>query len=479
MRKKILVTFLSIALLWAMVFPGCIISEASELSEIVGIPENQSEYSDFSLEQVDIAEVPVKSYNNIDRPYAGGNIVVDGISAYSGSNTNPNNALIFEDNVGESQTFTMANEERWYVFRLSEKNKASVYLGMDAAMDADIYVFSLDNSTATLNLIGGSANSTLGQAEYYSAVLEAGAYYVCVTNYAGVGSYNIAYYQTNVDVNYELNDSLDTATDIIFNQKMVGVLDSPYDIDLYKLTVTEYTWIRMFGNYPGKFELGILGSTEGAEWEREGNTGNVYVFSPGTYWFIVRSLDGGYSSTVTYDCTFERVGGAEKIENYMYTGHFPGTSFEIRQSNDKKLTYINGNMVDIRYLWTHEASNNYGSKAAIISVTPDENTVCSYMGVVDYSRSTHPIMKNRNGTTLLEMTFKSDSEFYKIHWVGTGMFDRETVKLDSPKITVLIEPESGKIVDIVSPNYYYTLKNDGTNGISMIRRRDEIVWDKR
>lgn len=477
MRKNLLATLLAIALLFVMATPNSIISEASELSEITDMSENQAESSDITLENVDIAELPVISYNNVERPYAGETIVVDGISAHSGSNDNPNNSLLFENNLGDSQALTAANEQRWYAMILSEKTKVSIYMSMDAAMDADLYVFSLDSSAGTLNLIGGSTNSTSGQDEYYSAVLEAGTYFTCVTNYAGVGTYNIAYYQTNVDVNYEVNDSLDTATDIVFNQKMVGALDCPYDIDLYKFTVTEYTWVRMFGNYPGKYELGVLASTEGAEWGLEGNNGNVYVFSPGTYWFIVRSLDGGYSSTVTYDLTFERVGGKASKEEYMRTGHYPEYGIEIKQSTDYKLTYVNGNMVDLRYLWTHEASNSKGSKAAIISVTPNETTICSFMEVVHYISSTHPIIKNRNGEDLLQMTFKSDDVFYKIEWVGTGMFDNETAKLDSEKITVLIDPKSGRIVDIVSPNYYYTLKNNGRNGISMIRYDDEIVWD--
>lgn len=477
MRKNLLAALLTITLFFVVAASNSIISKASELSEITDTSENQVEFTDITLESVDIAELPVISYNNVDRPYTGETIVVDGISTHSGSNDNPNSALLFENNLGDSQALTAANEQRWYAMILSEKTKVSVYMSMDAAMDADLYVFSLDNSAGTLNLIGGSANSTSGQDEYYSAVLEEGIYFVYVTNYAGAGTYNIAYYQTNVDVNYEVNDSIETATDIVFNQKMVGALDCPYDIDLYKFTVTEYTWVRMFGNYPGKYELGVLGSTEGAEWGLEGKTGNVYVFSPGTYWFIVRSLDGGYSSTVTYDFTFERVGGAESKGDYMRTGHFPEYGIEIKQSTDYKLTYINGNMVDLRYLWTEEAKNSEGSKAAIISVTPNETTYCSFMEVVHYISSTHPIMKNRNGEDLLQMTFKSDEVFYKIEWVGTGMFDNETAKLDSEKITVLIDPKSGKIVDIVSPNYYYTLKNNGKNGISMIRYDDEIVWD--
>lgn len=49
----------------------------------------------------------------------------------------------------------------------------------------------------------------------------------------------------------------------------------------------------MMGNFPGKYELEVIGGTTGSSCEREGKTGNIYVFSPGTYWFMVSSKDGG------------------------------------------------------------------------------------------------------------------------------------------------------------------------------------------
>ena len=155
MRKNLLAALLTITLFFVVAASNSIISEASELSEITDSSENQVEFTDITLESVDIAELPVISYNNVDRPYTGETIVVDGISTHSGSNDNPNSALLFENNLGDSQSLTAANEQRWYAMILSEKTKVSVYMSMDAAMDADLYVFSLDNSAGTLNLIGG------------------------------------------------------------------------------------------------------------------------------------------------------------------------------------------------------------------------------------------------------------------------------------------------------------------------------------
>lgn len=50
MRKNLLATLLAIALLFVMATPNSIISEASELSEITDMSENQAESSDITLE---------------------------------------------------------------------------------------------------------------------------------------------------------------------------------------------------------------------------------------------------------------------------------------------------------------------------------------------------------------------------------------------------------------------------------------------
>ncbi|WP_276949665.1 hypothetical protein [Acetatifactor muris] len=478
MRKNLLAALLIITLFFVVAAPNSIISEASELSEITDTSENQVEFTDITLESVDIAELPVISYNNVDRPYTGETIVVDGISTHSGSNDNPNSALLFENNLGDSQALTAANEQRWYAMILSEKTKVSVYMSMDAAMDADLYVFSLDNSAGTLNLIGGSANSTSGQDEYYSAVLEAGTYFTCVTNYAGAGTYNIAYYQTNVDVNYEVNDSIETATDIVFNQKMVGALDCPYDIDLYKFTVTEYTWVYLQGSFPGKYELEVVGVTENSSYRYEGKTGSLYEFSPGTYWFRVSSKDGGYSSTVTYSMNFDKVYETNEKDGYMRTGITSEDGIEIRQSIDGRFTYVNSYKVNINYLWTNEASSSVGTHNELIAITPNDNVYCSSnIGVAHYVKSSHPINKNFGHGTVLQMTFKSNDPFYLIQWQCTGIFAGESRYCNSDVVTVLINPKNGELVDICSPNYYYTLNHVSDYGITMIENYDTITWN--
>lgn len=91
-----------------------------------------------------------------------------------------------------------------------------------------------------------------------------------------------------------------------------------------------------------------------------------------------------------------------------------------------------------------------GSHAAIISIDQNENVYCSpEIEEVHFTDSTHPINKYFRGTAL-KMSFYSSSDFYKIHWVGTGIFSNETVECNSPAIIVLINPADGKLVDICS-----------------------------
>ena len=209
MTKKVLRSLLATVLTLVLVCPCGIVSRASELHEDMDSSETPIELGGISLDIIDETNVPEKDYNVVSRPYSGENLILDEITSYADENTNPNAAYLFTDNTSGSGTFTVEKEERWYAFVLEEKSKVSIRLNMDASMDADVYVFSLNSAEGTLSVIGGSTNSALGEAEYYSAVLEAGTYFVGITNYAGTGNYKAIYYQTNVDVDYEVNDSVD------------------------------------------------------------------------------------------------------------------------------------------------------------------------------------------------------------------------------------------------------------------------------
>lgn len=311
--------------------------------------EHPIELGNLSFEDIDEVNVPETGFNVVSKPYLGSSLSFDGISPYADDNTNPNAAYILTNNTNGSGTFTTDKEERWYAFILKERSKVSIRLNMDAAMDADLYVFSLNSAEGTLSVIGGSTNSELGKAEYYSAVLEEGTYFIGITNYAGTGKYKAIYYQTNVDVDYEVNDSVDMATPITFDKKIVAVIDCPFDIDLYKFTVTQYTWVEIVGSLPDSYGLKLIGMSTGGQCEPLGDSGNNYKFAPGTYWFKVSTNDGGYSSSVTYSLTFRKNYESSQADGYVREGSGIKSKINILQSNDKKITYVNGNKVDINY----------------------------------------------------------------------------------------------------------------------------------
>ena len=438
--------------------------------------ETPIELGGISLDIIDETNVPEKDYNVVSRPYSGENLILDEITSYADENTNPNAAYLFTDNTSGSGTFTVEKEERWYAFVLEEKSKVSIRLNMDASMDADVYVFSLNSAEGTLSVIGGSTNSALGEAEYYSAVLEAGTYFVGITNYAGTGNYKAIYYQTNVDVDYEVNDSVDTATDITFNKKMIGVIDCPYDIDLYKFTVSQYTWVEIVGSLPSSYGLKLVGMSTGAQCDPLGDAGNNYRFAPGTYWFKVSTNDGGYSSSVTYNLTFRKNFESLQSDGYMREGNGSKTKINILQSNDRKITYVNGNKVDISYSLYWDGSNPYGSQIYNISIMPDASTYCKSMEIAYYKESTKPIMKDYSYHSVLLMTFVSDRDFYIIDCQTSGAYAGETVIRKCREVTVLVDPQSGKLVDIVDPNYYYSFPHEGTNYIRIQRDYDTIIW---
>ena len=82
---------------------------------------------------------------------------------------------------------------RWYGFILDQRSKVSIRLQTVSEVDADLYLFGLNQETYELNLVGGSATSGLGVYEYYNDILDAGIYYFAVSAYEGSGQYAFAF----------------------------------------------------------------------------------------------------------------------------------------------------------------------------------------------------------------------------------------------------------------------------------------------
>lgn len=449
----------------------------SNADNIEVLNENPISLVNITEENVNICDNIIQNRNIIEKPFINCiDSVINGISVHSGDNTDPNYAYVLTDNTGPKGVITAQGETRWFAFILNEKNKVSILAEMTDEMDADLYIFLLDSETGNLNFIGGSASSEFGQSEYYSEVLDSGIYFAAVSSYEGIGEFEISYYQTNVDIQYEVNDSLETASYISLDNKIIGVIDCPYDIDIYKFTVTKYTWVEIIGNLSKDYELSLVKKSFGGSCDPLGESGNNYKFSPGTYYFMVRSITGGYSSSdVTYDITFRKNYESTEFNDFMEESIGTKTGINILQSKDKKITYVNGHKVNINYGYYWDGSNAYGSQIYDITIMPNDSTYCDSMEIVLYKESTKPIMKGFYNSTVLLMKFVSENrDFYRINCVTSGAYAGESVVRNYNEVTVLIDPDSGKIIDIVEPNFYYSFSHQGTNYIKIQNNYDSI-----
>ena len=94
--------------------------------------------------------------------------------------------------------------------------------------------------------------------------------------------------------------------------------------------------------------------------------------------------------------------------------------------------------------------------------------------VVYYHSSTQPYNKVGSKYLLRLMFFADESvKFYRIMCRGTGAYLENTVFFDPSYVIVLIDPDTGKLVDISEPNYFYDYAM-GANSITTSSRLDMV-----
>lgn len=95
---------------------------------------------------------------------------------------------------------------------------------------------------------------------------------------------------------------------------------------------------------------------------------------------------------------------------------------------------------------------------------------------VHYYSSTKPAMQVSSRPALM-LTFYDDSNFYRIHCTGSVAYSMNTLWEDLNLVTVLIDPDTGKLIDIVEFNYYYDFAPVGTNYITWTRSYTMTYYD--
>lgn len=506
MQKRKLVGLMSLCLSVCMVFQP-ISTNAQELNQET-IQEGESniqvesldmyatnlDISDAYAEVAQMAEA-TEDYvpNTIERLYEGDDVNVtqlpDNVTAYSEledqENTDPNNAYLVENGDIVQGILTQANEMRWYGFIIEQKSKASIMLQSVSEVDADLYLFELNQDTNELNLIGGSATSGLGVNEYCSEVLDTGIYFFAVSAYEGNGQYAFAFYATQ-DVNYEVNDTIADAAEVGVNTTITGVIDSPYDRDYYKFTLTSPI-IMGLTTSTGDYEFGFLSVDSSAKIYKISQKEDMYQFDAGTYYFVVRSTDGTYNANQTYNIKLNKIANIASNSSSFYYMVNEKAKIVFQSDANGNNMYVNGNPIDISYSYNVDASNSAGSQRYNITMSNSSNLRAKiyqnqfmfddaettiYYGMtmpdtVNYIRGSKGVGPTGN---VLELSLYSlnPENFYKIHCVCSGAYAANNLYKDLNFATVFINPNTGKLVDIQHINYFYDYAM-GSNSMTFTR----------
>ena len=394
----------------------------------------------------------------------------------SQENTEPNYAyLVKSENVVQG-FLTQENEMRWYGFILDQRSKVSIRLQTVSEVDADLYLFELNQETYELNLVGGSATSGLGVYEYYNDILDAGIYYFAVSAYEGSGQYAFAFYATQ-DTAYEMNDSMSMAAEVSVNETINGVIDTPYDVDYYKFTLSSPAIMRVTANV-GDYDYGVM-SAEGSKIYKISKVEDLYQYDAGTYYFAVYSAAGSYDANRTYEVGFNKIANVAGDTSSCYYMVNEKANIVFQTDPNGKNMYVNGNTIDISYSYKKNASNSYGLQNYNITMSNPsdlrakiyenqftfaeiEDPEKRYEMAVYYGMQMPDAVNFHSGTkrvgptgTVLELSLYSETNFYRINCACTGAYAANNYNKNLNFVSVFIDPNTGKLTDIEHINYFY------------------------
>lgn len=357
MKRKFLATILTFAMAVGVVFTGSgttvmAAESVTELEEKIA-DGDQMEFVQISDEELPENSIPEEAMNVVSRQFNGA-AEID-IATYADevdtTNTNPSYAIPVSNDSVYQGAIESENEVRWYTFTLSQKSTVTIFMQMADTMDADLYICSDD-----FTIVGGSASEGAGVSELAGSVLDSGTYYVAIEGYEGTGNFAFMYFQSSIDADYEINDSASSATNAAFNSSITGVIDSPVDIDYYKLTVTNTTITRYSISSSMGYSFLYAGKSgdNAAIYAVNGDV-NMVKMLPGTYYFAVLSEDDQYSATSTYTINFNKIAELANGGGSDIIGICEKAGIVFQADSDGSNCYVNGNPIDYSYSYSYFA----------------------------------------------------------------------------------------------------------------------------
>lgn len=104
-------------------------------------------------------------------------------------NDNPNDAKAISLGTQVYDTVATELEQRWYAFSVAKATKFTAAMVMDDTADFDLYVYKLNETDGTLELVGGSAIVGAGTQELSMLKLDEGIYFIGIEAATGNGSF--------------------------------------------------------------------------------------------------------------------------------------------------------------------------------------------------------------------------------------------------------------------------------------------------
>jgi hypothetical protein len=377
-------------------------------------------------------------------------------------NTDPNNAFLLNFQTVINANISVQGEQRWYNLAVDKNTRIATYLTMGADADFDLYLFKLDQSTMQLNLVKAS-ESAMGQSEIVDGVVEPGIYYFMVSGYQGSGSYQLVSFGANSYIDNELNDTAATATTLSNNNFTInGAIDNPYDYDFYKAQLTSERMAKFNFTQPSGSGYKAYISTDGTNFS-EINAATTYHLNAGTYYFVVASSDGSFNNSNPYNLQLSSVGYNSNLLTVVYTNDL--TSF-FQVDSGRTNFYVNGNPINFSYSYENHVVNSAGWIDTYMNLyqRPEQN-VAIYQSEVNQTSTDLPCFVkyqtnfagggSRSKALLLTVFNTSLS----VNRYAGGAYAGEKAFYTSKMAEIVIDIDTGKVIDLVYPNYYYMYGN--------------------
>lgn len=425
--------------------------ELTRVKEI-GIDKNLDIQLKESAELEEFTNNPLKSQTKTTFQHYNENRIATNEGATD--NTDLSNALYLAPNSGVKGNIGQVGEIRWYITQLTEKSKVSQIMTLSETQNFDLFLFKYNQEEGKLDLVTGSVLGK-GQQEFVNIVLESGIYFIGIESKEGTGEFTLYNFVSTLDVDYEINDTPENAAviDQGFNTTINAVLDNPVDKDYYKVDVSNKKVLDVkFTSPDNKYTVLYY-------------DGNKYYSIPetltlqaGTHYFLVYAKNGDFSATEPYKLELNLIHNSNRV----LLATTKDKSIKLEKSFNGKDYYIDGKKIDFSYNFEKRYSNRYGHYSTTMKISKRANSELLDPKFVNYTT-------NWEGATSKNKVLRAVLNDVSVYiWRNSGgSYAGPTMSEHFDAAEVIIDPDTGKILDIVKPNFFYIFGNREGNYIEI------------